>query len=388
MHQKRHRVGHKTMIENISIDTPLFDYDERGFLNKEILKTASPFFNIDFYNDSQEDKVQWFYNLMYVARDIDLGLAHALQHNQVARTHVISCDNAELKDKVLGVPFYETIGSTADWKPSDTVKLHNNILYGSKNWLTNLSVASYVALYATNDDNMQTKVVIDLDKAPHTKEVDFPNTMGMGMAKPFNIHIDEYYVPKGCVLGINGWPDRSFVEESFKHLSFLSTLIGITQALFNEVYNSAKTRKLHNDFSVIKAKLDVFTATSNWIDMMASLIDEEVRATEQWWIKKEYYYLFGKKTLLSVINLSRELCVPQHILHEGDASKVFRHAVSFSSHMRRFEHLQNPWGDKDDKEIDLNAFIDLHINKLINKNDLPETMIRGFDYKQFNKDEA
>ena len=254
------------MIENIATTPPIFEYDEREYLNAEILKIAEPFFNINFHTDSQEDKVQWFYNLMYVAKNIDLGLAHSIQHNQVAREHVISCSNQSLKNKVFNVPFWETIGSTADFKPSDTVTLSDGVLKGGKNWLTNLPVADYVAMYANDGNGNQTKLVVDLNTINHSIDSEFPDTMGMGMAKPANLSITPSTIPDGCILGINGWPDRSFVEESFKHLSFLSSLNGITHALFDEVYKSAKMRNLHNDFSVIKAKLDVFSSMRNLLN--------------------------------------------------------------------------------------------------------------------------
>ena len=44
--------------------------------------------------------------------------------------------------------------------------------------------------------------------------------------------------------------------------------------------------------------------------------------------------------------------------------------------MRRFEHLQNPWGENTDKEVDLESFVDIHINNFVNGINFPNTMTK------------
>jgi hypothetical protein len=365
------------VLKNIAIDVPAFKFSEGDLLNKDILKVAEPYFNIDYSIASAEDKVQYFYNLLYTTKHIDLGLSHAIHHNQDARNHIEASSNPELKKKVFEVPFYSTIGAKADLKPSDTAIIDNQNLSGSKNWFTNLAVADYVAMEVNQPDGVRIKLVSDLSNIPHVIDGDFPELVGMKMAKPVNLTIDLVKIPKSCIIGPNGYPDRWFELESFKHFSFLSNLTGITQALFEEVFEFSKTRQLENDLSVIKVKLDVVTVTTNWIGRMQQILDDEVQSSEQWWFRKEYCYLFAKKTLLSVLNLSRELAVQKHLLKDGPASRLFRDALSFSSHMSRLDQLAHPWGDKD-RETDLQLLTDAYINKFVNKVEIPETL-KGFD---------
>jgi len=307
--------------------------------------------------------VLWFYNLFYIAKHVDLGLAHSIQHNQLARNYVIMSDGSELKEWVLNKAYHETIGAHAVLKPSDTIAISNNILSGSKNWFTNLTVADYIALNIIKPYNAHAseKIIVDLSKASYLIDTNFMELTGMKTACASNISIKEYLVPDTNILNEDKTANRSFFEEC----SFYTNLLGSISSLFDEVYEHAKKINKNKDYNVIKVKLDVFTSMNIWVSRMEQLANNINSTTSaDWWLKKEYQYLFAKKTLLSVINLSRELCIQKHMIAEGEESRIFRNALVFATHMRKFDQLENLWDRPEDKEIDFDFFIDDNVNKI------------------------
>ena len=154
------------MIESL-YDNPIdVGYTEGDQLSSELLRTIEPYFNEDILTIDGDVMVRWLYNLMYIARRVDLGLAHSIQHNHIAKNYVMMASGSALKDKINNSAYHETIGAHATLKPSDNITMQDNVLNGSKHWLTNLTVANYVALNIIEPykNHTSSKVIFDLDK--------------------------------------------------------------------------------------------------------------------------------------------------------------------------------------------------------------------------------
>jgi len=59
------------------------------------------------------------------------------------------------------------------------------------------------------------------------------------------------------------------------------------------------------------------------------------------------------------------------LLRDGKESRVFRNAVTFSSHMFKFQDYNNPWGDESHNEINMDDYIRHHFNNIIHKTHIP-----------------
>ena len=353
------------MIESL-YDNPIdVGYTEGDQLSSELLRTIEPYSNEDILTIDGDVMVRWLYNLMYIARRVDLGLAHSIQHNHIAKNYVMMASGSALKDKINNSAYHETIGAHATLKPSDNITMQDNVLNGSKHWLTNLTVANYVALNIIEPykNHTSSKVIFDLDKTPHTIYDSYDGIIGMKSAKPSTVIVDNYKIPKNDVLGGDKTSNRSFFEEC----SFFTNLIGAMISLFDEVYQFTKDNDCSRDYNVIKVKLDVFTSVNIWINRMEQISNNiDDKTSEDWWVKKEFHYLFAKKSLVSVINLSRELCIQSHLVSNGESSRVYRNAVTFASHMRRFDQLENLWDRPEDKEINFDSFINDNVERICN----------------------
>lgn len=321
---------------------------------------------------SAEEKIQWFYNLFYVSKHIDLGLGHSIQHNQAARNYAFMCYDDILKHKIFTDPFENIIGASTNGKPSDTIRLNGNILSGSKNWFTNLATADYISMEVKDENNVVNRIVVDLHETEHKIDNNFPTLLGLRHARPYNISFNNVMIPKKWIVGQKGYPDPMFNAEVLHHLAFLTNLTAITSALFDEVYDFAKKINHTNDISVIKLQVDVMTCIDNWIKRLNFFHTGENIFSEAWLLQHDQLYYFGKKTLLQTISVARDFGIQAHTIAEGDISRTFRNAVAFSSHMQKLYNFKNEWGNK--TFFDMDKYISHHMNKYIRHIDIPETL--------------
>jgi|APSaa5957512576_1039674.scaffolds.fasta_scaffold22773_1 hypothetical protein len=361
------------MIRNLASEMPVLHHvDENDILDNKTLAYYKPYFDVILEEASAEEKIQWFYNLFYVSKHIDLGLGHSIQHNQAARNYAYMCDDDILKHKIFNDPFEDIIGASTNGKPSDTIRLNNNILSGSKNWFTNLATASYISLEVTDEKNVVNRIVVDLQQVEHEIDDNFPKLLGLRHARPYNISFNDIKIPNNWVVGQKAYPDPMFSVEALHHLAFLTNLTAITSALFDEVYAFAKDTNHATDISVLKLQIDVITCIDNWIKRLNFFYTDENIFSEAWLLQHDQLYYFGKKTLLQTISVARDFGIQAHTIAEGDISRTFRNAVAFSSHMQKLYNFKNDWANK--TFFDMDKYIEHYMNKHIRHIDIPETL--------------
>lgn len=374
----QHKGGH--VIEDISKSNfkNIYENDE-GYMSYELLEKVQPYFELDLPNASPNEKIQWFKNIFWLTTELDLGLAHAIHHNQAARNYVKLLEDKELKDKILNSPWATTIGSDNDIKGSSTVTIREvpegYILNGEANWLTNAKVADYATMPALDPKGNKFKVIIDLNSTPHTIKSNWPLITGMRMASPASIVLDNALIPKAHCLGVYGYPNKFHYAEALDSVSFITNMTANIVALWKEVYGFAKNIDRGRDLQLIDTEIDVFTMINRWMTRMNQYtLGEHDHASEEYWAQHLHLYLFGKKTLIKVINLSRIMGIQKHLFRDGDESRVFRNALTFSSHMFKLHDYTNLWGNESHSEFDIDSYIHHHFNKLIHGTAIPGNM--------------
>jgi len=363
------------MIRDLASEFPvLYHVDENDVLDNETLSYYKPYFDVILEKALAEEKIQWFYNLFYVSKHIDLGLGHSIQHNQAARNYAYMCGDDILKHKIFNDSFENIIGASTSSKPSDTIRLKKNILSGSKNWFTNLATANYISMEVIDENNIVNRIVVDLHQVEYKIDNNFPTLLGLRHARPYNISFDNVEIPQNWIIGQKGYPDPMFVAEVLHHLAFLTNLTAITSALFDEVYEFTKKVNHYQDISIIKLQIDVMTCIDNWIKRLNLFHTNGNVFGEAWLLQHDQLYYFGKKTLLKTISIARDFGIQTHTIAEGDASRTFRNAVAFSSHMQKLYDFKNKWGDETHTFFDMDKYIHHYMNKYIKHIEIPETL--------------
>ena len=368
------------MIQDISTANLDFsDHNERDYLDVKMMEKVKPYFKFDLRNGSAEDAIQMFYNLGWVTQNIDLGLSHSLQHHTMARSYLPHLkDTDRQKELSTDYAYSHITGAKADLKPSDTVSYNTetSIIEGQKNWLTHLVASKWAIIEVINEKHQACDIFVDLRVIAH--EVVTKNTLhdidsiGLKYAKPSNLYIPKQEIPKEWVLGVYTHPNPLIDVQMFRHDCFFTNICNITMALFKETKQYIIDKNLISvKFVMDKVELDVITALGLWVKRLRSYKNKPIQCTEMGWITQHTEYLFVKKTLIQTLNLSREVGVPFHLLTEGKQSIVFRNALAFSSHMTKLYNLSNPWGDKSDTEIDLNHYVDMNIDNILNDTPYP-----------------
>lgn len=367
------------MIEDIANSNfkQIYKNDE-SYISYELLEQVQPYFDVDLPNAGPNEKIQWFKNIFWLTTELDLGLSHAIHHNQAGRNYIHLLGDTELRNKILNSPWATTVGSDIELKPSSTVTIREvtdgYILNGEANWISNVEVADYTTMPALNSDGEKFKVVIDLNTVEHTIKNGWPLTTGMRMARPGTIVLDNAFIPTNHCLGKYGYPNKFHYMEALNGTAFLSNMTANIVALWKEVYSFAKNIGRETDLQLIDAEIDVFTMLDRWMARMNQYtLGEHESASEGYWIQHLHLYLFGKKTLHKVLNLSRIMGIQQHIMRDGKGSIVYRNALTFSSNMFKFQDYENLWGDKIHSEIDMDLHIQYNFDKIIHNIPIPET---------------
>jgi len=347
------------------------------YLTTDILLQCKNYFNVDLVNTNAEEQIQWYKNLFYLTTDVDLGLAHSIQHNQSARNYVYNSTNDKLIARIFNSPWETTIGADVEAKPSSSVtikELDNGYLIdGNVNWLTNLEVADYVTIPVFDENRNRFKVVIDLTEHQHKINSDWNLSLGMKVAQPASLILDNVIIPNDCCMGDYSYPNKFHYAEVLNGISFVTNMTGNIVAMYREIIQFAKQNDMQRDLHIIDLENDVFVALKKWLDRLEQFKTPETLSTsEMYWHEHLQLYVFGKKTLLKAVSVSRLLGI-QSQLYEGESSRVFRNAITFTSHMFKIQNYNNLWGDNTHKDIDVDLYIQHKFNNLIHNSNIPES---------------
>jgi hypothetical protein len=311
--------------------------DENTRLNESVSTFLEPYFGTDVVVAPFEEKKQWFKNLLFIAQH-EVGLSHSIQHNQACRSIISLTENDELKNKILNAPFSENIGAFAVVKPSDNIEFNNSdcSIHGSKRWLTNIETATYVIFNTKEQSSSSVKYVyLDLKNISHTINVDYPNISGMRIAMPGDITIPRQTIPRSWMLGEKGHYSKFFHEEVIHQQCFFTNLVGISIALYKLVKHYSKIDNTMSGLNLQKIEIDVSALIMLWEERINDLTDIDDLRNDEFWHKQRTLYLFGKKTLQSILKQSIEFGIQIHCESDSTRSKCFRDAMTFSSHMTK-----------------------------------------------------
>ena len=191
------------MLENLKII-------ELSVFNSNTLKILKPYFDVKLTtvcNDA--DREQWFINLLNLAQ-YNVGIAHCVQHNQIARFLVESFFVNQQLPKIYKL-YDEQIAGHSGLKNTDTLRLENGRLSGTKHWISNLHQSEFVVTRAIDSKDTESYVLIDLTKTKH--KIDLASeTIGLEPACPSSLTLDNVEIE-------HVWDQQDFKKKSWSYHS-------------------------------------------------------------------------------------------------------------------------------------------------------------------------
>jgi hypothetical protein len=363
------------MIKDIPVKfLKSYKFDENSYLDSSVLNEFGEYFDVVLSKASLQEQMQWYYNMFKVGVYVDTGFAHVLQHHHTTREYITYCNDNELASKAFSGAYGSVIGANTDRKPvgGGTIEPVDDgyILDGEVPWVTNALSANYlITICLDKSDNVLKRVLVDLDKVEHTASNPFSKPIGMSYARPGVITFDNQIIPKEWQIGVVDWPvwdEDMFRLRVLTSLCFLTNMAANIQSLFNEVEEFALNQERHNEIAVLKVKNNVMTFIDVWINRLQQY--KNIKNDQLFFQSYHQIYVFGKKTLIEVINLSRELGIQKHSF-DGEPSRVYRNAMTFSSHMTKLQEFKNVWGQS--KVFNTEQYIKHLMNYHINGIEIP-----------------
>lgn len=314
------------MIQTLEqIDVSSFD--------KEILKKLKPYFDLNISECSPESRYQWFGNLFRLAQH-DLSVAHCVQHNHYPRLHV------EVKFKDQNYPdFYDPvyenqIGCFSNFKAADTMTLVGNTISGTKQWISLVDRADF-GVFRVPVDDTEAYVLIDFAEVKPKIDMSYTTPIGMQVARPGSISIDNYELPPEYILGYRKYHENSpefFHITNMSDYCFITNYVGLVVALYKDLQKYAEQTKIDLDFEMKKLGLRISAMVMMWQDNLEST--SVTTPSDRLWHKRNTQYTLGKDTLLDLIHLILQIGDSRWLDANSPHNRRFRDALTFSSHMK------------------------------------------------------
>jgi len=313
------------MIETL-IQTDVKDF------NRDTLKKLKPYFDSNIVRSSVVERELWFHNLLTLAK-YDLGIAHCVQHNHYPRLHIETKFGDQLPE--FYDPVYENqIGCFSNFKAADSMRLNGNIVSGTKQWISLVDRADF-GIFRVPVDDTEAYVMINFAAAKPIIDMSYTTPIGMEIARPGSITLDQYELPPNSILGYRKYHENSpdfFHINNIGDYCFVTNYLGIVLSLYQELGQYLEHTNINVDYDYKKIGLSVSAVLMMWQDNLISV--HTTVPTDIFWHRRNTQYTQSKNILLEIINL---------ILHIGDSRWVdavspnnqrFRDALSFSSHMK------------------------------------------------------
>lgn len=313
------------MIETL-IHTDVTDF------NKDTLKKLKPYFDLNISRSTVAERELWFHNLLTLAQ-YDLSIAHCVQHNHYPRLHIETKFQDQLPE--FYDPTYENqIGCFSNFKAADTMQLNGNAVSGTKQWISSVDRADF-GIFRVPVNDTEAYVMIDFAHANPVIDMSYTTPIGMQIARPGSITLDNYNLPANSILGYRKYHENSpefFHITNMSDYCFVTNYLGIVLSLYQELRQYIERTNINVDYNYKKLGLSVSALLMMWQDNLASV--HTTIPTDNFWHRRNTQYTQSKNILLEIISL---------ILHIGDSRWVdacspnnqrFRDALSFSSHMK------------------------------------------------------
>jgi len=313
------------VIEKLTtVDINIFD--------RSALTWLTPYFDLDYSSAGAEERRQWFENLLTVAKH-NLSLAHCIQHNHYPHAQV------KLKlPEFVGSAYNKTIGCFSNFKSADTMKLNGQILSGTKHWISILELADFgvFRVPAENmEDGVEALVLVDFKSVPNKIDLDFMTPMGMELARPGSLTLDNVEIPKNHILGYRRYTEPSpdfFHLISFSDYCFITNFLGINIGLYKEFQTYLENNGLTQELEFKRIGLELSNLYMTWQDNLNSINIKE--PTDDFWHRRNTQYTLSKSILLNQINLILKMGDSRWTDVKSTRTQRFRDALTFCNHMK------------------------------------------------------
>jgi hypothetical protein len=311
---------------------PLIQTDVAEF-NKTSLKKLKPYFDLNLATCSIDQRHLWFQNSFVLAKH-NLSIAHCIQHNHFPRLHI------EVRFKDTGYPdFYDPgfenmIGCYSNFKSADSMKLDGQILTGTKQWISLVDRADY-GVFRIPVNDTEAYVLIDFASANPVIDLSYTNPIGMEIARPGSITLNNYTLPEDYILGYRRYYENS---SEFFHItnmigySFTTHYLGLIVALYEEFKEYVDKSNINVDFEMKKIALDIAGLSMTWHDNLSSV--DVTAPSDAFWHRRNTQYVLSKQTLLKLVSLILESGDSRWVDAKSPNNQRFRDALTFVSHMK------------------------------------------------------
>jgi hypothetical protein len=318
------------------------DYCDFLVFDRESLPQYEPYFALDYITATEQQRQQWFENLLTLARH-NLSLAHCVHHNHYARTVIQSAMNTN-KDIVVNVAYTQSIFSISNVKSADTMMLSGLKISGTKHWLSMLDISDYCVIYCKALDQSpgtEAMILLDLATVPHHVTYDHMIPIGMEIARPGSITVDDVLIPHTHLLGFRHYFDAEQIyplTNNFANYCFITNYLGLLMGLYNELAEYMTKNQIATDADYKKLGLSISNLYMVWQDHLPTI--NTALSTDQDWHRRNTQYVMSKNILLDLINYILKTCDSSWVsLHPK--SQRFRDALTFCAHMRPLQRNLN-----------------------------------------------
>ena len=308
--------------------------------NKDALKKLKPYFDLELSKCSVADCEQWFFNLLTLARH-SVGIAHCVQHNALARVSMeIGFQNCEVPEFYKNA-WNDTIGCYSGLKLMDTLSIENNLVSGSKGWISNLHQADYGIFQIPHNDSLA-YVLFDLSDSGCARQPS-PAQIGLEIACAGMLTVNKLPIPKGYILGYRSATDNepglSYVS-NLAGYTFITNYLGLIQALFCELENYCYNKPSAPLPALDRLRLEIATLNMLWQDNLPSVHVQTY--TDHFWHRRNTQYVKSKTVLIELINLTLQTTDNSWTVNHGQSNQRFRDALVFCMHQQSLhKNLQN-----------------------------------------------
>jgi hypothetical protein len=311
--------------------------------DKNVLKILKPYFDIDLKSEQFD---LFFKNLLTLATH-NLGIAHCVQHNHSPRLSMLIAFENKTAPRFFQTEYEKLIGCNSNLKKNDSLKLVNNVVSGTKHWITNLHQSDYGIFSVPIESDMEALILFDFTNNSNTHTIDSTQSIQIGMevAHAGSLIVKDYIIPDGYLLGKRKYfsPGPYSVVSSWNDYCFITNYLGCITGLYNEFKEYTVKNNINIDYELKKMELQISNIRMLWEDNLIS-IKQSLHInniTDKFWHRRNTQYTQTKNTLLLLINLILEIVDSSWFNATGSQNQKFRDALVFSTHMKSlFKNLE------------------------------------------------
>lgn len=313
-----------------SLHNPKFSTFDRASLSQ-----LAPYFDISYNNASADERIQWFENLLTLAKH-DLSIAHCVHHNHYAKS-TIEMAHAQGKVLVDNLDYTKTIGCLSNVKSVDTMNLYQGQIQGTKHWISMLDRSDYAVFYVSVLNNPEKKIealiALNLNTVSYKIE-QTTATLGMEIARPASMTLAPVCISDNNILGYRVYGQGEQIHphlNNFANYCFITNFLGINIGLYHELDHYVQTHNLNKDLEFKKIGLEISGLYMLWKDNLESINQQNM--DDKFWHRRNTQYVMGKNALIKLINLILQIGDSRWMTLDASTQK-FRDALTFCSHMR------------------------------------------------------